>query len=107
MLGYFGAHPLAARNLRFEIRSDLASVSPNDPVKGANPAGMSLGGRTPRILASESKYSRRRMGSSSTTLYTPAGTPSAATTALAASSCDTEEKKLSAEPGIGTQPRRT
>jgi hypothetical protein len=106
-LGYSGDHPEASRNLRFDSRTDRASVRPSDPNSGVIHRGINRGAGTPNARASTSKYSRCRTGSSSPTLYTPAGTPKAATTAPAASSCDTDGKNASAGPAIGAKPFRT
>src|SRR3954452_18920435 len=67
-LGYFGAQPLASRNLRLEMRSERASVSPTPPISRPTHFGRNFGGGTPSASASEPKNSRRRTGSSSTTL---------------------------------------
>ncbi len=67
-LGYFGAHGDSDRSFLFEILTERASISPNDPVIAVSQAGGNLGAGTLSVLARESKYSSCVTGSSSTTL---------------------------------------
>ena len=65
---YRGVQPLALRSFRLETRSDRAIVFPTTPPSGVAQRGSSRGGRTPSSRAIPFASSRRRIGSSSTTL---------------------------------------
>src|SRR5262245_11413321 len=106
-LEYFGFHAAESRSLRLEIRSERESISPGAPISRVTQRGGSFGGSRPSAAARESTYSRCRTGSSSDTLYTPAGSASAAAAAVAASSWEIEERNAEGGPGRGAKPRRS
>ena len=62
------------------------------PPNDVNQLGSMRGGLTPIAAATASTHARRVSGSSSQTLYVPAGMASAAAVADAASTCDTDDQ---------------
>ena len=95
-----GLQPVASRSRRLEMRCERAT--------GSNTGGTSSkAGRKasrPTTAASAASISPRVGGSSSATLYVPAGAPSAATTAVAASSSQTVGRYASRRPRLGEMP---
>ena len=67
-LGYFGVHGDIDRSFLFEILTERASISPNDPVIAVSQAGGNLGADTFSVLARSRNTPVCVTGSSSTTL---------------------------------------
>ena len=67
-LGYFGVQSETDLSFLFEMRSERDRSSPRLPRSHRIQNATGLGGGTPKARANESKYSRRVIGSSSTTL---------------------------------------
>src|SRR4029453_14514796 len=91
-LRHRGAHPLAARSLALLNRSEREASSTVLPPSRVSQRGMGLGAGGPLARAHTSANSFRVTGSSSQISYPPPGTPSAARTAVAASSWDTDDQ---------------
>src|SRR5215467_99545 len=84
-LGKAGAHPVAALNRLLEARTERVREVSRFPKSAAARPGPRIHGVTPAAAVRASANSRLVSGWSSTTLYTPAGAPSAAATAVPAS----------------------
>ena len=105
-LGYAGDQPVASFKRRFEIRCDRMIIRNFEPPTSLSQDGGVRRLERPSSRDSASTYSRLVKGSSSTTLYEPAGAPRAATTAAAASSVVTGDTNAAGEPKIGATPSR-